>query len=275
MGLITLGFSPCPNDTFIFHGIVNGGIKTGDLRFMESLMDIDELNKCAVNGILDMVKVSFHAYLYLKDKYRLLTSGGALGSGCGPLIVAKDKLDMTDLRGKKIAIPGTLTTAFLLLRLFDPALSDNIIVMPFNKIMDAVSSGAADAGLIIHESRFTYKYHGLHCVIDLGDWWEGETGSPIPLGCIILKNSFDSQTYEHVNGLLKESVIYAQNNRDETMEYVKKFSTELSDDVINSHIDLYVNDFTVEYGERGMKAINMLLDRAEKLGIFKWCDHSD
>lgn len=264
--LITLGYSPCPNDTFIFHGLVNGEIKTGNIKFNELLMDIDTLNKRALRGDLDMVKVSFHAYLYLKDRYRLLSSGGALGRGCGPLIVARNKIGIGDLKDKTIAIPGRLTTAFLLLKLFDPYLSNNVIVMPFNKIMDAVAKGRADAGLIIHESRFTYKSHALHCVIDLGDWWESETGLPIPLGCIILKKSAETYLeFERINELLRNSVLYAMNNRAKTMGYVKKNASEIEDDVINSHIDLYVNEYTINYGEIGMRAIDMLLDKASAI----------
>ncbi|MBF0473914.1 MAG: 1,4-dihydroxy-6-naphthoate synthase, partial [Nitrospirae bacterium] len=199
------------------------------------------------------------------DNYRLLSSGGAMGRGCGPLIIAREKLQMSDLLGKRIAIPGKLTTAYLLLKLYNPELSRNIIVMPFNKIMTSVVNGEADAGLIIHESRFTYKSYGLHSIIDLGQWWEGETGLPIPLGCIIIKKSIS--TYQCINDLLRESVLYAMNNRDKTMDYVKIHSTEMADEVINSHIDLYVNEYTVNYGEIGVKAIDTLFNRADSLNL--------
>jgi 1,4-dihydroxy-6-naphthoate synthase len=268
MTIINLGFSPCPNDTFIFHGLVNGGIDTGDIRFIEHLLDIDQLNIAAELGSLDMIKVSFHAYLSLKDRYTLLTSGGALGRGCGPLLVVNNKdayKNISDLKSKTIAIPGKLTTAYLLMRLYDPDISCNIIVMPFNNIMTAVVNGEVDAGLIIHESRFTYKSYGLHSIIDLGQWWEGETGLPIPLGCIIL-NKLNTE-YVRINQLLRDSVLYGINNRDKTMDYVKNHSTEMSDDVINSHINLYVNDFTVNFGDVGMKAIDMLTSRASALNL--------
>ncbi|MEK7331839.1 MAG: 1,4-dihydroxy-6-naphthoate synthase, partial [Nitrospirota bacterium] len=189
MKTLSLGYSPCPNDTFIFYALVHGKIDTGDLQFKEILLDVETLNRSAIKGELDITKVSYNAFGNLRDDYCLLRSGGALGRGCGPLVVSKRNYSMKDLKGKRIAIPGELTTAYLLLQLYDPDLKKNIKVMPFNMVMDAVKKGEVDAGLIIHESRFTYKAYGLKKVIDLGEWWEKETGLPIPLGCIIAKRS--------------------------------------------------------------------------------------
>ncbi|MGD2080223.1 MAG: 1,4-dihydroxy-6-naphthoate synthase, partial [Nitrospirota bacterium] len=190
---LTLGYSPCPNDTFIFYALVRGKIETGGLSFLETLEDVETLNRMALRGALDVTKVSTHALGFLREDYCLLRSGGALGRGCGPLIVAREPLEARDLRGKRIAIPGTLTTAYLLMRLFDPMLKD-IEAMPFHRIMDAVSSGSADAGLIIHEGRFTYPGYGLHEVLDLGRWWEDATGLPIPLGSIVAKRELGTET---------------------------------------------------------------------------------
>jgi 1,4-dihydroxy-6-naphthoate synthase len=266
---LTLGYSPCPNDTFIFYAMVHQKIDTGDLRFKEILLDVETLNQKALNSEFDITKVSFHAYGYLRDTYALLSSGGALGRGSGPLLVAKTETTPEKLRGKKIAIPGRLTTAYLLLQLFDPALADNIVVMPFNRIMESVKRGSVDAGLIIHESRFTYPGYGLSAVEDLGRWWESETGLPIPLGCIIAKKRLGSETIKTTNTLIRESIGYAFSHREETKGYIKSHSQELEDGVIEQHVNLYVNAHTFDLGHEGEEAVQELLRRAEERGVFK------
>ncbi len=260
----SLGYSPCPNDTFIFYGLVRGKV-TERINFRESLLDVDVLNSLALKGEFDITKVSFHAYLYLKDNYILLNAGGAMGRGCGPLIVARQTIKMKDLKGGRIAIPGLMTTAHLLLRLFDTDLSKNIVVMPFHEILEAVRSGYVDAGLIIHESRFTYPSYGLQKVIDLGQWWEEETGLPIPLGCIIIKRQ-SSEIIEEMEELIRKSISYAMENRDQVMPYIREHAKELDDSVIGSHIDLYVNRYSFDFGDDGRKAIDELLSRAERIG---------
>ena len=266
---LTLGYSPCPNDTFIFYAMVHGKIDTGRLEFKETLLDVETLNQKALKGELDLTKISYHAFGHLRDKYVLLRSGSALGRGCGPIVVTKDRDTMEDLRGKKIAIPGKLTTASLLLQLYDPAFanSSNLVIMPFHEIMDAVSNGDVDAGVIIHESRFTYVSSGLNRVIDLGQWWEKETGLPIPLGGILAKRELGKETILKIEDLLRKSVEYSYNNRFEPMGYIKEHSQELSDGVIKDHISLYVNDFTINIGDEGEKAVNELMSRAESSGI--------
>ncbi len=274
---LTLGYSPCPNDTFIFYALVHRRIDTGDLKFKEILLDVETLNQKALNADLDLTKISYHAFGHLRDKYCLLRAGGALGKGCGPLVVAKHDYSMEDLRGKKIAIPGKLTTAFLLFQLFDPFFqlqnselktqNSKFIEMPFNEIMDAVAKEEVDAGLIIHESRFTYPSYGLKQVIDLGEWWEKDTELPIPLGCIIAKQSLNESMNKRINSLIRQSVEYAFKNRSEPTGYIKKHSQELSDEVINKHIDLYVNDYSLDIGQDGEKAVKELLSRAEDAGI--------
>jgi 1,4-dihydroxy-6-naphthoate synthase len=264
---LTLGYSPCPNDTFIFYALVHGKIDTVGLSFRELLEDVETLNRMALNTELDITKVSFHAFGHLMDNYCLLRSGGALGRGCGPLVVARDACSMQDLRGKKIAIPGSLTTAYLLLQLYDHELRHNIIAMPFNRIIDAVKNGEADAGLIIHESRFTYQEAGLKNILDLGRWWENETGLPIPLGCIIAKRGLGRELIERTEQLIRRSLEYAFSNRQETKNYIKGHSQELADMVIEDHIDLYVNDFSLDLGSDGIEAVRELFRRASEQGI--------
>lgn len=267
MRTLTLGYSPCPNDTFIFYALVHGRIVTGDLCFKEILEDVETLNRMAGQCRLDVTKVSFHAFGHLRDHYCLLRAGGALGKGCGPLVVARNPHDMKDLRGRTIAIPGDLTTAFLLLQVFDPSLRDRVIAMPFHRIIDAVARGEADAGLIIHESRFTYQREGLQQVIDLGEWWEHETGLPIPLGCIIARRELGEALVRRADALIRESLAFALGNRDETREYIRSHARELDDSVIDQHIQLYVNDFSLDIGEEGIQAVEELFERAAVQGI--------
>jgi len=270
MKTLSLGYSPCPNDTFIFYALVHGKIKTEDLNFKEILLDVETLNQMALKGKLDITKVSYNAFGNLRDDYCLLRSGGALGRGCGPLVVASKECEMKDLKGKTIAIPGELTTAYLLLQLYEPDFRSNVKVMPFHEIMGAVKEGKVDAGLIIHEGRFTYPSYGLKKIIDLGEWWEKETGLPIPLGCIIAKRSLGNDIISKAERLIRESVLYAI-SRPEMLgvKYIKEHSQELDDSVIAEHINLYVNDYSIDIGDEGIRAVRKLLDMAEEKGIIK------
>lgn len=264
---ITLGFSPCPNDTFMFYPLVHRLVDTGGLSFCERLEDVETLNQFALKGLLDISKVSYHAFGHIRKEYALLHSGSALGRGCGPLLVASEQTTtMKNLRGKTIAVPGYYTTALLLLRLFDPIL-DNFIIMPFNEIMDAVLRGNVDAGLIIHESRFTYQGFGLHKLLDLGEWWEGETSLPIPLGGIVAKRSLGQETIATVERALRNGVDYARTHPDQASQYIGEHAQEMSKEVCASHIGLYVNDFSSDLGDEGILAITSLFQRAEKAGI--------
>ena len=263
---LTLGFSPCPNDTFMFYPLVHGLVDTGGLSFYERLDDVETLNRLALAGELDVTKVSYHALGHIRDQYALLRSGSALGRGCGPLLVAADTIDPADLRGRAIAVPGQYTTALLLLRLLDPRLG-NFVAMPFNEIMDAVLSGRVDAGLIIHESRFTYQDLGLHKLIDLGEWWENETGLPIPLGGIVARRSLGAETIAVIERALRAGVAYARSHPAEAAGYIREHAQEMSAEVCAAHIGLYVNDFSAELGEEGERAIDCLLKRAEYSGI--------
>ena len=265
---ISLGYSPCPNDTFIFHALIHSKIRTGELTFNEVLLDVETLNQKALKAELDVTKISYAAFGHLRNDYCLLRSGGALGRGCGPLIVSRQEYGMQDLRDKKVAIPGSLTTAYLLLQLYDNTFSSSAIIpMPFHEIMGAVADNKVDAGVIIHESRFTYQSYGLSEIIDLGDWWEKETGLPIPLGGIIARRSLGDSLIPQIDVSIKQSILYAFDNRQSPVDYIKQHSQELSDDVINQHINLYVNDFSVDLGDEGEKAVKELLSRAEEAGI--------
>ena len=270
MKSLTLGYSPCPNDTFIFYALIHDKIDTKNLKFKETLLDVETLNQKALHTELDLTKISYHAFGHMRKNYCLLRAGGALGRGCGPLVIAKNEYAMEELRGKKIAIPGKLTTAYLLLQLYNPDFrlqTSDLLEMPFDKIIDAVAKEEVDAGVIIHESRFTYPSYGLKQIIDLGEWWEKQTGHPIPLGGIIAKRSLGEGLNKKINKTIKSSIEYAFSNRSEPMDYIKKHSQELSDEVINQHINLYVNNYSLNVGQDGEKAVIALLSRAEEAGI--------
>jgi 1,4-dihydroxy-6-naphthoate synthase len=264
---LQLAYSPCPNDTFIFTPWVEGHVPDAP-PVVERFEDIDTLNQIALRGEPDVVKVSFHALGHLRDRYCLLRSGGALGRGCGPLVVARTPFPGEALAGKTVAIPGKLTTAALLVRLFAPKLVDaNVTVMRFDQIMPAVCSGMVDAGVIIHESRFTYQRHGLTRIVDLGDWWERETGHAIPLGGILMRRDLGAKLIRRTETALARSVDFAFAHTDVVWPTVRRHAQEMEDDVMRQHIALYVNDFTRDYGEEGQNAIAHLLATAERLGI--------
>ena len=264
---LTIGYSPCPNDTFIFYALIHGRVNVPGVEFREQLEDVETLNRLALDNGLDITKISYHALGHLRERYALLRSGGALGRGCGPLIVARPGICLADLKKGAVAIPGMLTTAYLLLRLFDPSLT-TVLVMPFDRIMDAVSRGEAIAGLIIHESRFTYPRYKLEKLLDLGEWWERLAGLPIPLGGILGKRSLGRETLLKIESGIRESLRFARTHPDEVLEYCRQHSQEMDETVMKSHIDLYVNDFSLDLGQEGMAAIKRLFDEAESHGIF-------
>jgi len=263
---LTLGYSPCPNDTYIFHALTHGLIDSGGITVTERLEDVETLNRLALEGALDLTKVSYHAFMHVMDEYCLLRSGGALGRGCGPLVVAKSGTSMDVLKGKRIAVPGMYTTAQLLLTLYGEGY-DNVVPMQFDRIMDSVISGETDAGLVIHEGRFTFEARGLHKVIDLGEWWESETGLPIPLGGILAKRSLGRETVSRVDAAIRKSIEYARANPEAAREYIKLHAQELDDRVIDSHICLYVNEFSLDLGPGGEAAVKKLFEMAAGRGI--------
>jgi 1,4-dihydroxy-6-naphthoate synthase len=268
---LTLGYSPCPNDTFIFYALTHGKLTDPGFPVTERLEDVETLNQLALAGELDLTKISYHALGHLRDEYCLLRSGGALGRGCGPLVVATQPGDMTALMGKKIAIPGKLTTANLLLQLYGEGFED-LLILPFDDIMPALKNGDAEAGVIIHESRFTYQQLGFHEVLDLGSWWEEETSLPIPLGGILAKRALGVDLIRTVDTAIRSSLEYAYAHPHEPREYIKAHAQELDDTVIDKHIELYVNDFSVDLGDAGMKAVEVLFDKAEQRGLIPGCE---
>ncbi|MGO9378941.1 MAG: 1,4-dihydroxy-6-naphthoate synthase [Dissulfurispiraceae bacterium] len=267
--MITLGFSPCPNDTFIFYAFVNRVIDICGLNVEFHIEDVETLNRLARARSLDVTKISCHAFHYLQDDYHFLRSGGAFGRGCGPLIISKFPYTEKDLENKSIGVPGEMTTAYLLLKLFFNAAygvkPSTVVPMLFHEIPAAVRDGRVDAGLIIHESRFTYQQYGLSRVVDLGEWWEKETGLPIPLGGIIAKKTLGPKI-EIIEDLIRRSVKYSLSNPDKAMPFIKKYAQELSETVINKHIGLYVNDFTLDMGEEGLSSLKELMRRANRAG---------
>lgn len=254
---ITLGFSPCPNDTYMFAALVNGWIDTGDLNFQMRMADVESLNEWAEADLLDVTKMSFNRSLGLSHLYTLLSSGAALGNGCGPLLVARQSLTEEDILKGPIALPGNWTTAHLLFSIFYPNAGDKRF-HPFHEIEQQVVEGQAVGGVIIHENRFTYESKGLVKIIDLGQAWEDNTGLPIPLGGIFASRRLPEPIAAQVESLIRESILFATANEDVVMPYVRQFAQEMDEEVMKQHIGLYVNDFSLDLGEKGRKAIEAL-----------------
>lgn len=265
----TLAYSPCPNDTFVFAALTNGMLD-GAPPVEAHLADIDELNAAAERGDYELIKVSYGALPYLTNRYRILRAGGAVGRGCGPLLVARPENApelFADVRQKRIAIPGERTTAFLLLQMALGGRPKHVERMRFDRIESAVAEGKVDAGLIIHESRFTYRDAGLISIADLGEWWENFTLLPIPLGAILVRKDVDDEEAHRLGQAIRGSLAFARANPDRVMPYVREHAVEMSDHVIRQHIDLYVNDFTDDLGEDGMQAVSALFARAREAGV--------
>lgn len=254
---LTFGYSPCPNDTFAFHALVHGLIDV-PFRVTPVLLDIEELNRRAHTGAFDLTKLSVGAFSAVGDRYRMLRSGAALGHGVGPLVVTRAPMSLEDAVRGTVAIPGRDTTAFRLLRLAAPALGATV-EMRYDRILHAVEHGEVDAGLIIHESRFTYAQHGLFKAIDLGDWWEGETHLPVPLAGICARADLDEETVAAAERAIRQSVQYAFDHPDASRAYVRAHAQEMSDEVCASHIALYVNEHSLDVGDDGMRAITRLV----------------
>ena len=256
----SLGFSPCPNDTFIFDALVNKKIDTGNYEFDVMLEDVQTLNEWAMKEKLDVTKISYGVLPLVMKNYTLLESGGALGKGVGPLLISKSKISIDAIDDKLIAIPGENTTAHMLFSLAFPN-AKNKIFKVFNEIEEAVLNNEVDAGVIIHENRFTYQQKGLYKLIDLGDYWEMKTQLPIPLGGIIARKSLDRKIIFDIDKLIKQSVEYSfENNYAQLSDYVKSHAQEMSENVMRQHIDLYVNNYSAELGNDGRKAVEKLLE---------------
>lgn len=275
---LTLGFSPCPNDTFIFDALIHHKIDTEGLEFEVFYDDVETLNQKAFRGELDITKLSYHAFAYVTDKYVLLDSGSALGFGVGPLLISDQEISISDLeknlindpksgtRNPLIGIPGKYTTANFLLGLAFPE-ATNKQVLVFSEIEDALLDNRIDVGLIIHENRFTYQDKGLKKILDLGDYWEKRTGCAIPLGGIVANRSLPPDVQHKINRVLRKSVEFAFANPKSGLEFIKQHAQEMSEEVMYKHIELYVNQYSIELGEEGRKAIKLMFDTALEKGI--------
>ena len=263
---LTLGFSTCPNDTFIFDAMIHHKVDTEGLKFDVLMADVEELNQNALAGNIDITKLSYHAYAYLADSYKLLTSGSALGHKNGPLVISKHKVYKDEVETLKIAIPGKHTTANLLFSIAFPSAKNKTEYL-FSDIEEVILSGEVDAGVIIHENRFTYREKGLKKIMDLGEDWEAKTNCPIPLGGIVIRRTIEEDVQQKVNRVLKRSVEFALQDPVSSRMFVKSHAQEMDDEVIQKHIGLYVNNYTVELGEIGKNAVQLLFQQAEKAGI--------
>lgn len=259
--LIRVGHSPDPDDAFMFHALANDKIDTGPYRFTHELQDIQTLNDRALKGELELTAVSLHGYAYMTDKYALCACGCSMGDDYGPMVVARQPMTREDLRGKTIAVPGKLTTAYLALKLW---LGDDFtpVVYPFDEILNVVEQGKVDAGLIIHEGQLTYMNQGLQLIVDLGKWWLQDTGLPLPLGGNAIRRDLGPKVMQDVTRLLKQSIQYALDHRAEALAYALQFGRDLDHSKADQFVGMYVNDWTIDFGERGRKAVATLLQRA-------------
>jgi 1,4-dihydroxy-6-naphthoate synthase len=262
---ITVAHSPDSDDAFMFYALATNKIKTGDIKFRHVLSDIETLNEKALKGEYEVTAISFHAYAYLNERYALLNSGASMGDRYGPLVVSEMPMKPSELKGKVIAIPGTMTTAFLLLRLLEPDFSH--IVVPFDKIFETVTKRKADAGLIIHEGQLTFASLGLHKVIDLGEWWHRETQLPLPLGGNAVRKDLGAALISQISTILRKSIEYALGHREEALNYAMQFARDMETEVADKFVGMYVNDRTLAYGESERKAIQLLLDMGHRKKI--------
>ncbi len=264
--LIQVGHSPDPDDAFMFHALANDKIDTGSYTFTHTLQDIETLNQRALNAELELTAVSLHGYAYLTETYAVCACGASMGDKYGPMVVARAPGDIAGLKGKTIAVPGKLTTAFLTLKLL---LGDDFQyeVHPFDEILNLVEAGKVDAGLIIHEGQLTYGDQGLHLIVDLGQWWFEETGLPLPLGANAIRKDLGEQAMHEVTALLKQSIQYGLDHRAEALEYALQYGRNLDRGKADEFVGMYVNDWTLDFGPRGREAVQTLLDRGHAAGI--------
>src|SRR3954451_3760544 len=263
---IRVGHSPDPDDAFMFYALAHDKIDTGGLRFVHQLQDIETLNRRALRGELEVTAVSLHAYAYLADKYALLPSGCSMGDRYGPMVVARKPMSITDLEKVVIAVPGTMTTAYLALRLLLPKGVRHEVV-PFDQIISAVAAGKYEAGLIIHEGQLTFQNQGLHLVVDLGVWWQEKTGLPLPLGGDVVRRDLGPELMHRISEYLKESIRYSLAHRQEALQHALKYARDMDVSLADKFVGMYVNDWTLDYGPRGREAVQRLLEEAHKAGV--------
>jgi 1,4-dihydroxy-6-naphthoate synthase len=263
--LITVGHSPDPDDAFMFYALAHQKLDTGELEFRHELQDIETLNRRALRGELEVTAVSIHAYAHLLDRYALLPSGCSMGDRYGPMVVARQPLSTDQLQSARIAIPGTLTTAFLALKLLLGEFQYE--VLPFDQILAAVREGRYDAGLIIHEGQLTFQNEGLRLIVDVGVWWHEKTGLPLPLGGNVVRRDLGGETIRQISRLLKESIRYALTHREEALSYALQYARDMDRKLADQFVGMYVNDWTLEYGPRGRQAVRRLLEEGHRAGI--------
>jgi 1,4-dihydroxy-6-naphthoate synthase len=257
---IRIAHSPDSDDAFMFYALAKDKIPTGKFHFSHTLQDIETLNRKALDGEYEVTAISFHAYVYIADKYALLPSGASMGDRYGPMVIAREPWDQDQIRGKKIAIPGTMTTAFLALKLFQKDFEP--VVIPFDQIMGAVLNKVVDAGLIIHEGQLTYSSHNLHKIVDLGEWWYQNTRLPLPLGGNVIRRDIGKEDIREISRLLRASIQYALTHREEALKYAMQFARDLDVSTADQFVGMYVNERTLDYGTEGRQAVQTLFDRA-------------
>jgi 1,4-dihydroxy-6-naphthoate synthase len=262
---ITVAHSPDSDDAFMFYGLATNKLDTGNLNFTHVLKDIQTLNEEAFRGTYDVSAISFHAYAYIADKYVLLPHGASIGDNYGPVLVSKELARVEDISRLKIAVPGTLTSAFLALRIFNPDFQYEVI--PFDKIIDAVQSGRCDAGLLIHEGQLFYESLGLHKVLDLGEWWHEKTGLPLPMGGNAIRRELGPEVIHQVSECLRDSIRYSLSNREDALEYAMQFARDMNTDLADRFVAMWVNDLTLDYTERGREAVQRILAEGHERGI--------
>ena len=262
---IRVAHSPDSDDAFMFYALAEGLVDTEGLSYVHELQDIESLNQRALRGELEVTAVSIHAYAFLTDRYALLPSGASMGDRYGPRLVSRTPASRADVRGKRIAVPGPKTSAYLALRLYEPDFE--VVFTPFDEIEDAVLSGHVDLGLLIHEGQLTFGDRGLHLIVDLGEWWFGETGLPLPLGGNVVRKDFGSEKMGMIARHLKDSIAYGLNHRNEALDHAMKFARGLDRGKADTFVGMYVNDWTLDYGERGREAIREFLSRGVAAGI--------
>jgi 1,4-dihydroxy-6-naphthoate synthase len=262
---IAVAHSPDSDDAFMFYGLATNKVRVPGLRFTHTLCDIETLNQKAQQGVYDVTAISFHAYPYIQDKYALMPCGGSVGDGYGPMIVSPRPFSQTEIKKIKIAVPGTLTTAYLALKLFAPGIETEVV--PFDQIIPAIIEGKFEAGLIIHEGQLTYGKAGLQRVVDLGKWWQKVTGLPLPLGGNAIRRALGPEMMASVNQALRDSIQYALDHREEALAYAMQFARDLDTQLADKFVGMYVNERTLDYGEDGREAVRRLLDMGHKAGI--------
>lgn len=264
---ITVAHSPDSDDAFMFYGLATGKLTTEGIKFEHTLKDIQSLNEDAKNGVYDVTAISFHAYAYVADKYALLPHGASIGDNYGPIVVSKEPREASDIGSMKIAVPGELTSAYLALRIYNKDFQH--VVMPFDEIIDAVQKGEVDAGLLIHEGQLYYKQIGLDKVLDLGEWWHEKTGLPLPMGGNVIRRDLGKDLMHEVSKHLRDSIVYSMENREDALSYAMQFARDMQPELADRFVAMWVNDLTLDYGERGRKAVKKLLDEGHKAGIIK------